>query len=102
MYVCRVSRMDDTLPCNGFQIPVADVLNAVFTSVQQQLFAVGPTSSDGTPCLSLDDIHRQQYEDQVADIMDSKRRLYEEYVAGVIDAEAFRRTRLRLMGLLQK
>lgn len=95
-YGCRVSRMDDTLPCSGFQIPVADVLNAVFASVQQQLLAAGPTSSDGSPCLTLDDIHQQQYEDQVADIMDSKRRLYEEYVAGVIDAEAFQKSKASL------
>lgn len=88
--------MDDTLPCNGFQIPVADILNAVFTSVQQQLLAVGSASSDGTPCLTLDDIHQQQYEDQVSDIMDSKRRLYEEYVAGVIDAETFQKNKASL------
>ena len=84
------------ISCNGYQIPVDDVLNAVFTSVQQQLLAAGPTSSDGSPCLTLDDIHQQQYEDQVADIMDSKRRLYEEYVAGVIDAEAFQKSKASL------
>lgn len=89
LYVCRVSRMDDTLPCNGFQIPVVDVLNAVFTSVQQQLLAAAPVATDGEPCLSLIDIHQQQYEIQVAEIMESKRLLYEQFIAGEISADAF-------------
>ncbi len=90
LYVCRVSRMDDTLPCYGFQVPVAEVLEAVYTVVRQQLSAVVPTNTDGKQCLTLAAANQQQFEEQIAEIMDSKRLLYEQFVAEEIDAQSFR------------
>ncbi len=82
--------MDDTLPCYGFQVPVDEVLEAVYTVVRQQLLAVVPTNTDGKQCLTLASVNQQQFEEQIAEIMDSKRLLYEQFVAGEIDAQSFK------------
>ena len=93
VYVCRASRMDETLACHGFQIPVIDVLNTVFTVVRQQLMAAAPATVDGTLCFSLTDVHHQQYEAQVTEIMEAKRLLYEQFIEGEISAEAFQESK---------
>lgn len=96
VYACRASRMDETLACHGFQIPVTDVVGTVFTVVTQQLLAAVPTISDGEICFTPVDIHQRQYEDQIAEIMDAKRLLYEQFIAGEIDAESFQKSKLSL------
>lgn len=102
VYTCRVSRMDETLACYGFQIPVSDVLETVFNVVRQQLMAAVPVTTDGEPCLSLIDIYRQQYETQVAEIMESKRLMYEQLIAGEIEADAFQQGKSSLDEMLAK
>lgn len=102
MYTCRVSRMDETVACYGFQIPVSDVLETVFNVVKQQLMAAVPVTTDGDPCLSLIDIHQQQYEIQVAEIMESKRLLYEQLIVGEIEADAFQLGKSSLDEMLAK
>ena len=102
VYVCRVSRMDETLACYGFQIPVSDVLENVFAVVEQQLTAAAPVTTDGGMGLSLADVHQQQYEDQVAEIMESKRLLYEQFIAREISADAFQQSKSSLDEMLAK
>lgn len=94
-FVCRASRVDETLACHGFRIPVSDVLDAAFTSVKQQLLSVASTAADGAP-VSLGDIHQQQYESQLTEMMEAKRALYERFIAGEISAESFRKSKQML------
>lgn len=102
VYVCRVSRMDENLACYGFQVPVSDVLETVFAVVKQQLTAAAPVTTDGGVGLSLADVHHQQYEDQVAEIMESKRLLYEQFIAGEISSSAFQQGKSSLDEMLAK
>ena len=64
--------------------------------------AAAPVTTDGDPALSLADVHQQQYEDQVAEIMESKRLLYEQLIAGEIEADAFQQSKSSLDEMLAK
>lgn len=61
-----------------------------------------PVTTDGASCLSLIDIHQQQYEIQVTEIMESKRLLYEQLIAGEIEADAFQQGKSSLDEMLAK
>lgn len=101
-YVCRTSRVDESLACNGFRIPAAEVLDAVFATVKQQLMSAVPALPDGTLCLTPADVHRQRYEAQIAEIMEEKRLLFERFIAGEIAAESFRQSKFELDEMLTK
>lgn len=101
-YVCRASRMDESLACSGFRIPVAEVLGAVFVTVKQQLMSAVPALPDGTLCLTPTDVQHQQYEAQIAEIMEEKRLLFERFIAGEIAAESFRQSKSELDEVLTK
>lgn len=78
------------------------MLETVFAVVEQQLMATAPVTTDWGLGLSLADVHQQQCEDQVAEIMESKRLLYEQFIAGEISADAFRQGKSSLDEMLAK
>lgn len=95
-YYCRYSQVSENLPCHGLRVDAAELLQAVFTTLQKQMDAVSGEGKDIPAALDALQTRQDEYRQQVEALQDGKRHLYEQYLLQEIDLDTYKTKKAEL------
>lgn len=95
-YYCRYSQVSENLPCHGLRVDAAELLQAVFTTLQKQMDAIAGEGKDIPAALDALQTRQDEYRQQAEALQDGKRHLYEQYLLQEIDLDTYKTKKAEL------